>query len=110
MVTRIEKVQTTSAPSLKLAGRSAPFATPLGGFRKIAHTGQEFEGGRPSSVIASILLRERLVASRLDERRRLRLAYLQRQSELSMSFVVDVDAQLLTGDLDQDISILDIVA
>ncbi len=107
MVMPIEQVQARSAHRLNVAGR-AP-ANKTAGI-SLAHTGQELKGNHPSAVTASILLRARLVATRLDERRRLRLAHLQRNSELSMAFSIDLDAQLLTGDLDQDISILDIVA
>ncbi len=105
MVMSIEQIQASTAHRLKMAGRTQA-SEPRG--ISIAHTGQEVRS--PSAVTASILLRERLVSSRLEERRRLRVAQLQRQSELSMSFAIDVDAQLLTGNLDQDISILDIVA
>ena len=76
--------------------------------RSSSHTGQEVH--RVGAVSASIHLQQDLVSSQLDQRRRLRLAHIQRQSELSSAFSVEIDAQLLTGDLDQDISILSIVA
>jgi hypothetical protein len=46
----------------------------------------------------------------LSHRRRLRHAELNRREELASSIPINVDAHLLTGNLDQDISILNIVA
>lgn len=114
MVMRIEEMQSSTSPHLTLTGHDEPRSKPSRSFRRngqtrIAHTGQDCTQ-RTNSVMASILLRERLVASRLEERRQLRGAQLRRTSEMTSAFSIDLDDQLLTGDLDQDITILDIVA
>jgi hypothetical protein len=102
MVMRIQANQTVKHSQRHLMQLSTVARRPF-------HTGQDQVHG-VGAVSASIHLRQDLVTSQLDQRRRLRLAYIQRQSELSSAFSVEIDAQLLTGDLDQDISILSIVA
>ena len=65
------------------------------------HTGQDSTTRRP--------LREKRRQG-LGERRNLRQGNLVHQAELAYLRSIDVDANLLTGNLDQDISILTIMA
>ena len=109
MVMRIEELKSSASAQRTFTGHLRSRAWIASNSRGIAHTGQDC-ASMTSSSLASLLLRERLVASRLDERRLLRVAQLRRKSEMTLAFTIDLDEQLLTGDLDQDITILDIVA
>ena len=110
MVMRIEELKSSTSTQRTFTGHLRSRPCRASNSRGIAHTGQVCAPMGSSSVLASMLLRERLVASRLDERRLLRVAQLRRKSEMTLAFTIDLDEQLLTGDLDQDITILDIVA
>lgn len=75
------------------------------------HTGQDSTGTDPSRQVprARFTLRD-TQSWKLKERRKLRQINAVHQAELAYLQSIEVDANLLTGNLDQDISILDIVA
>ncbi len=66
------------------------------------HTGQE--------AVSKRLLQKERSRMNLSHRRRLRHTQLKHRAELASAFVIDVDAHLLTGNLDHDITILNVVA
>jgi hypothetical protein len=60
-------------------------------------------------MVQSLESADHSLCKRLLERRRLRQAMLARHSEMAGLSFIEVDTELLTGNLDEDISILDIV-
>ena len=102
MVMRIQENRNKQLSQLQFPSSSAVA-------RSTSHTGQE-QVRHAGAVSASILLRQGRIATQLNERRQLRLAHIQRQLEMASAFSVEIDARLLTGDLDHDISLLNIVA